>query len=61
MVDIPNSVNSIGVVCGLLWLSGVHSLLYFVYTCIRDLFIGGLFYLIRYVIFQNKGVIVFYM
>ena len=44
---------------------GVHSLLYFAYTCVRDLFIGGLFYLakkiIRYGIFQNKGVMVFYM
>ena len=44
---------------------GVHPLLYFAYTCIRDLFIGGLFTLqkkiIRYGVFQNKGVMVFYM
>jgi hypothetical protein len=24
---------------------GVHSLLYFAYTCVRDLFIGGIIYL----------------
>ena len=35
---------------------GVHSLLYFAYTCVRDLFIGGLF-----ILQKNYKVMVFYM
>ena len=36
-----------------LWMKnsrGVHSLLYFAYTCVRDLFIGGVIYLARKII-----------
>jgi hypothetical protein len=29
---------------------GVHSLLYFAYTCVRDLFIGGVIYLAKKII-----------
>jgi hypothetical protein len=36
--------------------SGVHSLLYFAYTCVRDLFIGGVIYLAK-----NYKVMIFYI
>jgi hypothetical protein len=36
---------------------GVHSLLYFAYTCVRDLFIGGFIYLAK----KYYNVMVFYM
>jgi hypothetical protein len=36
---------------------GVHCLLYFAYTCVRDLFIGGGIYLAK----KDYKVMVFYM
>ena len=42
---------------GRFWARGVHSLLYFAYTCVRDLFIGGELYPCK----KNYKVMVFYM